>query len=182
MPLTITIPNSELFNEETCEFIPIKGMTLKMEHSLVSISKWESKWKKPFLKGIQPGDETIDYLKCMTITQNVDPLLYLALSEDKAKMSKINQYIDDPMTATTITHRGKKHSGRRIITSELVYSWMISLGIPIEFQKWHFNRLMTLIEVCQAENEGPKKMSEKEIMQQNAAINAARKAKHHTHG
>jgi hypothetical protein len=181
MPLVISIPEGELFDEETCEFIQVKATKLKLEHSLVSISKWESKWKKSFLKnGLQQGEETIDYIKCMTLTQNVDPLIYNVLTSDI--LHEIDAYIDDPMTATTITEHGKKKRNKRTITSELVYCWMIQLGIPIEFQKWHFNRLMTLIQVCQVENGSERKMSQKEIMQQNAALNAARKAKHHTHG
>lgn len=176
MPLVITIPDRELFNEETCEFVKVKGATLKLEHSLVSISKWESKWKKPFLEGIQPGEETIDYIKFMTLTQNIDPMVYIGMPSDV--MKQIDNYIDDKMTATTITRRNQKRGRKRIITSELVYCWMIQLGIPIEFQKWHFNRLMTLIEVCEAEGQPPQKMSPKEIRQQNAALNAARRKKH----
>jgi hypothetical protein len=175
MPLTVTIPEDVLFNEETNEFFYTKETKLKLEHSLVSISKWEANWEKPFLNGIQPGEETIDYIRCMTLTQNVDPLVYLVIPRDIQQ--QISEYIDKPMTATTITEHGNRHNRRQIVTSELVYSWMIQLRIPIEFQKWHFNRLMTLIQVCQAKNEPSKKMSQREILQQNAAINAARRAK-----
>jgi hypothetical protein len=182
MPLVITVPEFELFNEETCEFFSVKETKLKLEHSLVSISKWEAKWEKPFLNGISDGEETIDYIRCMTLMQNVDPNVYLVLPQIQSAMDAINEYIDKPMTATTIRERGKRGGRNRIVTSELVYYWMITYGIPTEFQKWHFNRLMMLIRVCQAEGEPPKKMSQKEIMQENAAINAARKAKYHTRG
>jgi hypothetical protein len=182
MPLILEIPETELFDENTCTFLNVKKTVLKMEHSLVSIAKWESIWEKPFLKGILPGEETISYIKCMTLTQNVDPMVYQVIVRTSDLMTKIDNYIDKPMTATTITERGPKKGRKQIVTSELVYYWMIRLGIPIEFQKWHFNRLMMLIRVCQAEDTPPKKMSQKEIMKQNAALNAARKAKYHTTG
>jgi hypothetical protein len=180
MPLMVTIPATDLFDETTEEFHTVKETKLKLEHSLVSISKWESKYEKPFLDGLQDGQETIDYIKCMTLTQNVDPIIYLCIPQ--SVLHEIDEYIAKPMTATTITERGPRRGRNQKITSELVYYWMITLQIPTEFQKWHFNRLMMLIRVCQAENEGPKKMSQKEIMKQNAALNAARKAKHHTKG
>jgi hypothetical protein len=118
----------------------------------------------------------------MTLTQNVDPMVYPIIIRTPELIIQINDYIEKPMTATTITEHGSKKGRKQIVTSELVYYWMIRLGIPIEFQKWHFNRLMMLIRVCQAEDAPPKKMSQKEIMKQNAALNAARKAKYHTTG
>lgn len=178
--LTIVVPDTEMFDERTNEFITSKKQTLQLEHSLVSLSKWESKWKKPFLtKNEKTIDETIDYIKCMTITQNVDPIIYKCLS--KENINEINQYISDPMTATTFNDANNK-TNREIITSELIYYWMVSLNIPMECQKWHLNRLLTLIRVCNIKNTPPKKMNKRDIMNRNAALNAARKKRLGTKG
>lgn len=169
--LQITIPAAEYFDELTEEFIEVKAYTLQLEHSLISISKWEAKWKKPFLgKEDKTEEETMDYIRCMTITQNVDPMAYRALPN--SELQRIKEYINDPMTATWFHDRDKKASTRRVITSELVYYWMIAQNIPIECEKWHFNRLMTLIRVCGEKNQPPKKMSKgdrKSLMAQRRA-------------
>ena len=179
--LTITIPAMEMFNEKTNEFISYKEQTLQLEHSLVSLSKWESKWCKPFLtKDEKSSKETLDYIKCMTITQNVNPDVYNRLTS--SNIEEIRKYIDAPMTATTFYGDRQTGRSREIVTSELVYYWMISLNIPMECQKWHLNRLLTLIRVCNVKNTPPKKMSRREIMNRNAALNAARKKQLNTSG
>lgn len=171
--LTITIPAMELFNDMTQEFIETKAQIIQLEHSLVSISKWESKWNKPFLaKNNKSIAETLDYIRCMTITQNVNPDVYKRLS--RSNIEDINNYIDAPMTATTFSDNESGRS-REIVTSELIYYWMISLNIPMECQRWHLNRLLTLIRVCNVKNTPPKKMNRREIMNRNAALNAARR-------
>lgn len=172
--LLLTIPPIEMFNEKTSEFVYSKETKISLEHSLVSLSKWESRWNKPFLsKNNKTLEETIDYIRCMTITQNVDPEVYFRLTDEN--INTINKYIESPMTATTFSDNG--HSSREIITSELIYYWMISLNIPMECQKWHLNRLLTLIRVCNIKNAPAKKMSRREIMNRNAALNAARRKK-----
>ena len=172
--LLLTIPPIEMFNEKTSEFVYSKETKISLEHSLVSLSKWESRWNKPFLsKNNKTLEETIDYIRCMTITQNVDPEVYFRLTDEN--INTINKYIESPMTATTFSDNG--HSSREIITSELIYYWMISLNIPMECQKWHLNRLLTLIRVCNIKNAPAKKMSRREIMSRNAALNAARRKK-----
>lgn len=183
--LTITIKGTELFNQKTREFIQVKDTTISLEHSLVSISKWEGKWHKPFIsKDQKTYDETIDYIKCMTITQNVDPGIYRALSNDNIK--EINAYIDDPMTATWFSENkgpgAASHHKKEVITSELIYYWMIALQIPFECQKWHLNRLLTLIRICNIKNQPSKKASKQETLSRNAALNAARKKKLGTTG
>lgn len=183
--LTITIKGTELFNQKTREFIQVKDTTISLEHSLVSISKWEGKWHKPFISKDQKNyDETIDYIKCMTITQNVDPNIYRALSNDNIK--EINAYIDDSMTATWFTENKGPGSApyhkKEVITSELIYYWMIALQIPFECQKWHLNRLLTLIRICNIKNQPSKKASKQETLSRNAALNAARKKKLGTTG
>lgn len=171
--LTIIVPAVEMFNEKTQEFIQCKEQILQLEHSLVSVAKWESKWNKPFLANNDKTiSETLDYIRCMTITQNVNPSVYNRLS--RSNIEAINKYIDAPMTATTFSNNESGRS-REVVTSELIYYWMISLNIPMECQKWHINRLLTLIRVCNVKNTPPKKMSRKEIMSRNAALNAARR-------
>lgn len=179
--LQITIPATELFDDSKQEFVYTKEQTLKLEHSLVSLSKWESRWQKPFLtKEERTVEETMDYIKCMTITQNVDPDIYNYITNDNVR--KVNAYIDAPMTATTFSNNGKGRPNREQITSELIYYWMISLNIPFECQKWHLNRLLTLIRVCNIKNQPSKKMSKGEIMSRNRALNEARKKQLNTKG
>lgn len=172
--LTICVPASELWDDEKQEFISIKSQELRLEHSLVSLSKWEAKWQKPFLakNGITP-EEMLDYVRCMTLTQNVSPLVYLHLSAENIK--QINEYIDSPQTATTFHNLNNRGGSGETITSELIYYWMVSLQIPFECEKWHLNRLLTLIKVCSVKNEPAKKMSQKAIRSQNSALNAARR-------
>lgn len=177
----LTIPKGEWFDEKTQEFITIDHpVTLALEHSLVSLSKWESKWKKPYLSfDEKTKEEQIDYIRCMTLTQNVDPQIYYCIPP--IEYAKINAYINDPMTATTFGDQGKK-GGREIITSEIIYYWMTCYNIPFECQKWHLGRLIALVRVCAAKNAPQKQMSAKEIMNRNRALNQARRAKLHTKG
>lgn len=179
--LYITIPAIELYDEEKEEFINRKAQTLQLEHSLVSLSKWESKWCKAFLtKNNKTEEEVLDYIKCMTLTQNVDPDVYKYLTPENYK--QINDYIEAPMTATFFSEDKSGKSNREIVTAELVYYWMIALNIPFECQKWHLNRLLTLIKVCNIKNSPPKKRSKRDIMSRNAALNAARRNQLNTKG
>jgi hypothetical protein len=178
--LQITIPAmNDLWDERNQQFLSIKETTIQLEHSLLSISKWESKWNKSFINTKdKTEEELIDYIKCMTITKNVDPNIYVCLTAEN--IQEIVNYINAPMTATTI--RDTEKSSREPVTSELIYYWMISLNIPVKFEKWHLNRLITLIRVCSIKNQPAKKMSRGEIMQRNAALNAARKKRWNTKG
>lgn len=185
--LTITIPASEereLWDErnEMYVYIPArKEQTLQLEHSLISISKWESKWCKAFLGPQEKTEEeTIDYIRCMTLTQNVKPDVYRNLTRENVQ--EINQYIESPMTATSFSKQKQGRSAGDIITSELIYYWMIALNIPFECQKWHLNRLLALIRVCNIKNAPPKKMSRSELMRRNAALNAERRQKLNSRG
>ena len=179
--LRITIPEVELWDEEKQEFVYIKEQTLSLEHSLVSLSKWESKWNKAFLgKTEKTPEETLDYIKCMTITQNVDPEIYNYLTPDN--INQVNKYIEAPMTATTFSNEKVSSASRETVTSELIYYWMIALNVPFECQKWHLNRLLTLIRVCNIKNTPPKKMSKRELMSRNSALNAARRQQLNTRG
>lgn len=178
--LEIVIPERELFDEDTMTFLQQKKQTLQLEHSLVSISKWESKWCVPFFSTQKTTEQTIDYIRCMTITQNVNPEVYLSLPSDILKT--IKEYINDTMTATWFAKRTEGSRNKRIVTVEVIYYWMIALNIPFECQKWHINRLVTLIQVCNDENQPPKKRSRKELLAERVAVNAARKAKYQTKG
>ena len=180
--LQITIPAVEAFDEAKSEFVILrKEQTLQLEHSLVSLQKWESKWQKAFLSNTPKTDEEIlDYIKCMTVTQNVDPETYGHLTADNIK--QINKYIESPMTATTISEDKTGKKNREIVTAEVIYHWMIALNIPPEYRKWHLNSLLTLIRVCNIKKQPPKKRSRAEIMRQNAALNAARRKKLNSKG
>lgn len=179
--LQITIPATEQFNEETNEFVTTKAQTLQLEHSLISLSKWESKWCKSFIDSKnKTNEETLDYVRCMTLTTNVKPEVYQCLTPQN--IADINAYIDAPMTATVFNDMGDKGGKKDVITSELIYYWMIANNIPFECEKWHLNRLITLIRVCNIKNTPPKKMSKRDIMSRNAALNAARRQQMNSRG
>lgn len=180
--LQLVVPmEPEMWDEVNEVFILPKTVTLQLEHSLVSLSKWESKWCKPFLsnKGLT-DEESLDYIKCMVISKNVNPEVFDHFTKDNVKA--VIDYINAPMTATTFSKESNGKTNKEIITSELIYYWMIAYNIPSEYQKWHLNRLLTLIRVCGIKNAPPKKMGKGEIMRNNAALNAARRAKLHSKG
>ena len=179
--LQLNIPATELWDNEKSIFIYVEACTICLEHSLVSVSKWESKWMKPFMsKQSKTYEEVMDYVRCMTVTQNVDSNVYRCLTQDHVDM--IRSYIESPMTATTVPKDTNNKSNREIVTAELVYYWMIALNIPFECQYWHFNRLLMLIKVCNIKNTPPKKKSKREIMAENRALNAARRKKLNSRG
>lgn len=179
--LYLTVKGRELYDSENNRFIDVKTQTIQLEHSLVSISKWEAKWKKPFLSNkTMSVEETVDYIRCMTITQNVNPYLYFCIDDDNVK--EVTAYVYDPMTATWFSKDEKKSPNRAVYTSEVIYWQMITLGIPFECQKWHLNRLLTLIHVCNEKNTPPKKLSGRELANRNRALNAARRKKYNSRG
>ena len=182
--LQITVPGTELFDESTETFIQTKEIKLKLEHSLLSISKWEAKWCKPFL-GTNKNDkrtnkEMLDYIECMTLNSDVPKEVYSTLTVEN--LEAIRNYINHPMTATTITDRSKHNPFRNeIVTSELIYYWMVAYQIPFECEKWHINRLITLVKICNAKN-NTKTMSTRETLEYNRALNNARRKALHTKG
>jgi hypothetical protein len=178
--LQIVVPETEQWDAANRRFIYTKKQTLSLEHSLVSLSKWESRWNIPFLsKDPKTDEQTIDYIRCMTLTQNVDPDVYHNLSDEN--ILQVKQYIDLPMTATVI--KKEKHSGSNsFVTAEIIYYWMVAFNIPFECQKWHLNRLLTLIEVCDQKSKPAKKMGKNAIFKQNVAINAARRKQFNSKG
>lgn len=172
----------EIFKEETNEFINVPSIHLKLEHSLISIQKWESKWKKAFLGPEKKTNaELIDYIRCMAIQSNAGEDVYQYLSPQNIR--KVIQYIEDPMTATTISQNSMNGSGGRgeIVTAEVIYYWMFKLGLPLELEKWHFNRLWMLLQVFNAKD-NPKKLSKAEAAQQRMKLNAERRKKYKSKG
>lgn len=179
--LQLVIPAAEYYDESSEEFVYRKGTTLQLEHSLVSLSKWESKWNKPFLTNEDKTDEeSLDYIRCMTITQNVDPQVYFELP--RTSMQEVTAYMKAPMTATVITDVTKASKSKDILTAEVLYYYMVALNIPFECQKWHLNKLITLIRVCNVKNSPEKKMTRQELHAQNRDLNAKRRAEMNTKG
>lgn len=174
--LKITVPAGELYDPVTETFSYTKETILTLEHSLVSLSKWESKWKKPFLDQQHPVEQFDDYVRCMTITQNVDPSVYKALTNDIRK--RVREYMEDPMTAAVVRENvNNMRPSTKFVTSDLIYYWMVALNIPFECQKWHLNRLLMLIRITNIEQKPPKKGNKADSARQHHAINAARRAK-----
>lgn len=179
--LRITIPANEFYDESKKQFISVKEQTLQLEHSLVSLSKWESTWCKPFIsRHKMTVEESRDYVRCMTLTQNVPLETYYGLTDQN--LEEIRAYIDAPMTALRFPDEEKGKINREPITSELIYYWMITLNIPLECQKWHLNKLIALIKLCDRKNRPAKKMSPQEVAKRNAEINAANKKFFNTKG
>lgn len=176
----------EFWDEKKEEFIvvDIPETKLQIEHSLISLKKWEQKWHKPFLKEDEKTQEEIlDYIRCMTINNNVDPEIYKWLPPDI--INCILEYIHDPMTATWFSNEktvGMQKNSREIITAEIIYYWMIALNIPVEFQKWHLNQLLTLIKVVSIKNQKEQKKDRATAAKERAALNAARRAKYRSKG
>lgn len=183
--LEITIPECSKYDERSEEFVHIKQLTLKLEHSLLSVKKWEAKWHKPFLNTDDKTEEEIlDYVSCMTLNrEKVDSNVYRVLSP--AQLSAIIEYIQNPMTATWFSDNKRIGASNRtgeVVTAEIIYYWMISLRVPIELEKWHLNQLLTLLKVINVKNGGEKKMSKRETMEQMAALNRKRRAKYKSKG
>lgn len=177
------------FDDQNEVFIPdididIKETHIQLEHSLLSIKKWEQKWHKPFLiKTKKTYEELIDYIRCMTLTHGVDSEIYEWIP--KETMEQIVKYIEDPMTATWFkdnTLIGAQKTSREVITSEIIYYWMISLNIPVEFQKWHLNQLLTLIKVVNIKNQKPKKVDAQTAARERAALNKKRREEMNSRG
>lgn len=179
--LHITVSGAEMFDETRQEFITHGDVDLVLEHSLVSLSKWESIYEKPFLgEGEKTTEEVIGYIKSMTLTPEVPEEIFHRLSEEN--VTKINEYIDAKMTATWFNDAPGAPRAREVITSEVIYYWLIAFQIPFECETWHLNRLFTLIRVCNIKQAKPEKMSRAEIAARNRELNAQRRAQWGTKG
>jgi hypothetical protein len=179
--LRITIQGDKFYDEENQEFITRNDVTLDLEHSLVSVSKWESFFEKPFLsREKKTAEETIWYVKAMVLTPDIPPEVFNKLTEED--ILKINKYIDAKMTATTFRETNAKSGLGEVITAEIIYYWMIALNIPFECQHWHLRRLLTMVRVCNEKNAPAKKMSKKEVAARQRQLNEERRAKYGTNG
>lgn len=178
MPTQITIPGVDLFDEEKKKFLTTKECTIEIEHSLVSLSKWEQKWKTPFLgnKNVTT-EQTIDYIRCMCLSPDVPLEIFSAIAYAPDVLKLVNDYIFDTMTATWFSERGNNNSSSEAVTSEVIYYWLVALTIPFETQLWHLNRLLTLIKVTNIKNDPKKKlMPLAEQQRQQRDLNAERRA------
>lgn len=181
--LKIHIPETEAYSDRYEKFINVKATDIVLEHSLISISKWEAKYHKPFIDNNveKTNDELVDYIRFMSLSSNVDPNAFKVIPQKE--MDRIIEYIKDSQSATTFSDEKNGRASREIITSELIYYWMVALQIPFECQKWHINRLLTLVKICNIKNNPDKhKMSKSDIYAQNRMLNAKRRAKLHSRG
>lgn len=179
--LKVIVPGQEIFDEATSTFQYTDSFVLELEHSLVSLSKWESEWEKPFLgKGEKTDEETLGYVRAMTLTPNVPPEVFSNLTSEN--ILEINAYINAKMSATWFADQTKAGSSNEVITAELIYYWMTAMAIPLQCEEWHLNRLFTLIKVTNEKNKPAKKMSRRELAARNSRLNAERLARHGTAG
>jgi len=180
--LTIIVPSVEYYDEIKEEFVPVtKEQTLKLEHSLLSLYEWESKWNKAwYSRQEKTVDETTDYIRCMTLNQDVDPKVYDNLSTDN--INQVKKYLEAPLTAIHFPKDKLGGSNNETITNELIYYWMVALNIPFTCEKWHLNHLFNLVRVCNLKAKPPKKGNQRDSMSRNAALNAARRKQYNTKG
>jgi len=179
--LTITVGGTQSFDDEKQEFVDEGGFELQLEHSLVSLSKWESKHEKPFLgKETKTPEEVLDYVQCMVLAKNPPGDFLDKLS--KENLEAVNAYIEAKMTATWFSEQPGAPASREVITAELIYYWMTVFHIPFECEEWHLNRLFTLIRICNIKQSKPKKMGRREIAAHNRELNARRKSQLGTKG
>ncbi len=179
--LRIVIGATENYDDSSSEFVKQGGIEIDLEHSLLSVSKWESKHEVPFLnKEEKTGEEVLDYIRCMCLTPDTPPELFHNLSQ--ANIEDINRYIDRKMTATWFAEEHGAPKTSEVITAELIYYWMTVFQIPFEAEHWHLNKLFTLIRICNIKQAKPKKMSRQEIAARNRELNAKRKERFNTTG
>lgn len=179
--LKIMVGAEEAFDEETQEFVFLGGVELQLEHSLVSLSKWESKYEKPFLGSDEKTpEELVGYVKAMLLTPEVPEEVFTRLNE--ANFTAINTYINAKMTATWFSEAPGAPKAREVITNELIYYWLTVFQIPFEVETWHLNRLFTLIRICNVKSAKPQKMSRSEIAHRNRQLNEQRRMQHKTSG
>lgn len=178
--LTLNVAAREFFDDKTQTFVNVPSQTITLEHSLISLYKWEAAWEKPYLsKKPKSRIEALDYIRCMSINKEITLETIMSLTDDQIK--QINTYIDAPMTATTFS-KDTAAPSRQVITAEVIYWQMINAQIPITCEKWHLNRLFTLIRVCNIKSNKPKKMGKQDLINRNKQLNQARRAQMNSKG
>ena len=179
--LRLIIEGDESFDDETQTFSKVDDVVIELEHSLISLSKWESKYQVPFLSSDEkPSEQVFGYLQAMIIDPDIDPdVMYLCT---QANVIEIQEYIDSPQSATTFGSMPTRRGPGEVITSELIYYWMVAFNIPFECEYWHLNRLFSLIRICNIKNSPPESVSRNELAQRYADLNAQRKAELGTRG
>lgn len=179
--LKIVVPGEEYFDEAESKFLTKGDIELRFEHSLLSLSKWESIWEKPFLTDKEKTDEeAMSYIRFMCLDEDVPDEVFDRMSNDN--VLAINKYIEKKHTATWFVEDDKPKKTSETITSELIYYWMVAMNIPFECETWHLNRLMTLVKVYNIKNAPEKKMSRGEILSRNRKLNAERRKQLQTKG
>lgn len=179
--LRLTIEGEEFFDESTNTFVEVESSVVDLEHSLLSLSKWESKFEKPFLSTTDKTPrETLAYIECMVLTEGFNPLLIQTLSREN--LQQVNEYINSTQSATTFGLMPETKGKGETITAELIYYWMVAFNIPFDCEVWHLNRLFSLIRICNIKQGKPKRMSKHQIAQQYHELNAKRKAELGTSG
>lgn len=179
--LRITIFGDEFFDETAEQFIYPDAVELEFEHSLVSLSKWESKFEKPFLSETsKTAEEILAYIEAMIITPNCPPGVLGKLSQ--ANLDEIHAYIESKQTGTTFRDTGKDRGKAEPISAELIYYWMVGFNVPFECQHWHLNRLFSLLRVCSIKQSKPTKMSKSEMAASRRALNQRRLNELNTNG
>lgn len=179
--LKLIINQQDYYDELTSEFVKLEGHTIELEHSLLSLSKWESIYQVPFLgPETKTSEQIMTYIKCMILTPNVDESIFQHFTQED--LDKIDKYINSKESATTFGIMPQQKGPGEVITSELIYYWMVAFNIPFEYEKWHINRLFSLVRICNIKNSKPKKMSRHEIAEQNRALNEQRKKQLNTTG
>lgn len=179
--LRIIVPGDEIYDEISQTFDTVNDVVLELEHSLISLSKWESKHQKPFLTNAKKApEEILDYIYAMVLTPEVDPKVYSRLTHNN--FDQINEYVESKQTATTFGQMPERTGRGEVVTAELIYFWMLTFNIPFECQYWHLNRLFALIRICNIKNSKQRKMTKGEIAARNREINAQRRAELNTNG
>ena len=178
--LEIIVPANEIYLPAENRFVAIPSCTLTLEHSLISIAKWEAKWHTPYLNAKKRSSaQEFDYIRCMVVGPVKNDYVFSVLTPEN--IAQIRAYMEESMTATTFS-KGQRSTSREVVTAEILYCRMFANNIPMECQKWHLNRLLTLIRVCSIKNAPSKKMGKNSILSRNAQLNAARRQQLNTRG
>lgn len=179
----------ELFDEETNTFLHPVGKKLHLEHSLLSISKWEAEWEIPFLNTDKTSEQSLSYIKCCVLDDDFDELLLNTLSDKN--ILDFNAYLSKGMTAKKIIdlrsslsqkRKSRRPASQKALTSEDIYYSMIQFHVWKECEEWPLQRLLSLLQLCSLKSNSTGEMSKSDQAKFYREENARRKAKYHTNG